>query len=321
MSLICLSLVCVIGMVVVAVVDPEALTTSDDNLRERHFSGPRFGEHRVAIVRVEGTIVDGESVVDQIERVRNDRRVRALVLRVNSPGGTVTGSDYIHHHLTKLLNERKLPVVVSMGSLAASGGYYVSTAVADGKEALIYAEPTTWTGSIGVIIPHYNVAGLMKRFEVVDDSIASHELKQMGSFSRELSPKEREIFQSLVDESFGRFKSLVRKARPKLRDDAALDRVATGQVFTTQQALDNGLVDHEGFLEDAVDKALELAGLDKDRTTVIEYESPVTLVDLLMGSAPRRSPSEGELGRALSLLAPRAYYLCWWPDAAALARP
>ena len=104
----------------------------------------------MAIITVSGVIVDGDGYVKkQIERVRQDEDVKAIVLRVNTPGGTVTGSDYILHHLNRLRAERKLPLVVSMGSVAASGGYYVSMAVGDQPQS-IYAEPTTTTGSIGV---------------------------------------------------------------------------------------------------------------------------------------------------------------------------
>ena len=100
----------------------------------------------------------------QIDQVRDDNHVKAVVLRVDSPGGTVTGSDYIYHHLKKLAEERQIPMVVSMGSVAASGGYYVAMAAGE-KENTIYAEPTTWTGSIGVIIPHYDLTGLLEKLE------------------------------------------------------------------------------------------------------------------------------------------------------------
>ena len=109
--------------------------------------------------------------------------LKALVVRINSPGGSISGSDYIYHHLRELNEKTQIPIVVSMGALAASGGYYASMAVG-GTRDTIFAEPTTWTGSIGVIIPHYNIAGLMKEVGVVEDSIASHRLKEMGSLTR-----------------------------------------------------------------------------------------------------------------------------------------
>ena len=124
-----------------------------------------------------------------------------VVLRVDSPGGTVTGSDYLYHHIKQLREELELPMVVSMGSLCASGGYYIAMAVGQGED-LIFAEPTTWTGSIGVVIPHYDLAGLLASWNVEDDSIASHPLKLLGSPTREMTAEDREILQQLVDDHF-----------------------------------------------------------------------------------------------------------------------
>ncbi len=138
--------------------------------------------------------------------------LKAIVVRVNSPGGTITGSDYMLHHLRKLAEDTHIPIVVSMGGLAASGGYYVSMCVGDTPET-IFAEPTTWTGSIGVIIPHYNVADLMKKWGIQEDAVASHHLKTMGSIARKMTEEERKIFQQLVDEGFTQFKDVI-KARP-----------------------------------------------------------------------------------------------------------
>ena len=114
--------------------------------QERFHSGAEKGRDKVAIIALRGVIMEGDGFVKrQIDRVRKDKRVKAIVLRVDSPGGTVTGSDYIYHHLKRLRQERDIPLVVSMGSIAASGGYYVSMAVGD-QERTIFAEPTTTTG-------------------------------------------------------------------------------------------------------------------------------------------------------------------------------
>lgn len=285
-------------------------------LQERHHSLSRWGRDKVAIIQVEGTIVDGRYVKQQIDRIRDDKQVKAVVLRVNSPGGTVTGADYLYHHLLKLREERVLPIVVSMGSLAASGGYYVSMCVGDTPDS-IYAEPTTWCGSIGVLIPHYDLSGLLAEWKIREDSIQSHPLKTVGSFTREMTPEERQVLQDLVDAAFDRFKELIRRGRPQFRDDpAALDAVATGQVFTTGQALEHGLVDSEGFIEDAIDRAIDLAGLDKDRTRVVQYDAPLGLFSLLSGAA---SPQPAGLDTAAlwELATPQAYYL--WTRVPALA--
>jgi protease-4 len=211
-------------------------------------------------------------------------------------------------------NPNDLPLVVSMGGMAASGGYYVSMASGDQTD-VIFAEPTTWTGSIGVVIPHYTVAGLMEKYDVQEDSIKSHPLKQMGAPTRKMTAQEREIFQGLVDDSFARFKEIVKSGRPRFRDDpAALDRLATGQVFTTRQAIEGGLVDREGFIEEAIDRALELGGLDKKKTEVIDYDRPISLFDIVLASQSSPPPSAGgiDLAALLNLTAPRAYYMCTW---------
>lgn len=291
--------------------DPES------HLREKYHSLARRGENKIAVIRVEGAIMDGEGYVKkQIDQVVKDDAVKAVVLRIDSPGGTVTGSDYLYHHLTKLTEDHEVPLVVSMGGLCASGGYYVAMAVGDTENA-IYAEPTTWTGSIGVIIPHYNVQGLMTKWEVEEDSIKSHPLKGIGSPTKRLTDEERVILQSLVTDSFTRFKEIVKAGRPRYKEHPEqLDAVATGQVFTTSQALENGLVDKQGFIEEAIDRAIELASLteedDKDNVRVVEYEAEHSLADLLFFGAGGRARQKSDLATLLDVLTPRAYYLMSW---------
>ena len=194
--------------------------------------------------------------IDHARKDIEDGNLKAIVVRVNSPGGTISGSDYMLHYLRKLAADTHVPLVVSMGGMAASGGYYVSMCVGERPET-IFAEPTTWTGSIGVIIPHYNLAELLQKWGIQEDAVASDPLKTMGSFARKMTEKERKIFQGLVDEGFSQFKDAIKQGRPKFRKDpTALDKLATGQVFTAQQALDDGLIDKIGFVEDAIDRAI-----------------------------------------------------------------
>jgi protease-4 len=278
-------------------------------VQEKYFSHQRFGSNKVAILHVSGVILNSEGFVKrQIDQAISDDTVKAVVLRVDSPGGTVTGSDSIYHHLTKLAEKK--PIVVSMGSMAASGGYYVSMAVGPSPET-IYAEPTTWTGSIGVIIPHYDASGLMEKVGVKTDSIASHPLKGMASFTKPMTPQERKILQGLVDESFTRFKDIVKHGRPKFeKDPAALDRLATGQVFTADQAVQSGLVDKVGWIEDAIDRAIELAGLTEDNAHVVEYKREFSLMDAFLGE---QSHATGlDPAALLEMATPRAYYLWSW---------
>jgi len=293
----------------------------DAALIEKYHSLSRLAPAKVAIVDIAGAIMGGSGFARaQLDHVADDKSVKAIVLRVDSPGGTVSGSDELHYRLAELAKERDLPVVVSMGGIAASGGYYVAMANG-GRDDVIFAEPATLTGSIGVIIPHFDVSKLLKKLDIADDSITSGPLKEMLSPTKdrtpELAARERQVLQSLVDEMFARFKQIVRQGRPKL-DDEKLASVATGQIFTAQQAVDAGLVDRIGFLEDAVQRAVELAGLTADSARVVRYSRPRGLLQDVLGgdfSAGSRGTTGGSLIEAVAeWTTPRAWYLCsWWP--------
>ena len=282
-----------------------------DRPQEKYHSLARYATKKIAVIDVEGAILEGDGFVKhQIDAVKEDKDVVAVVLRINSPGGTVTGSDFIYHHLRQLVDTRKLPLVVSMGSLCASGGYYIAMAVGHEPD-VIYAEPTTWTGSIGVVIPHYDLSGLLGRWNVKDDSLVSGPLKTMGSPTKPMTDEERKVLQTLVEDSFAGFKQIVMSGRPKFKaDPPALDAVATGQVFTAQQALDRGLVDKLGFIEDAINRAAALAKVSTDDVRCVKYEKPTSFVGELLGV---RTPSTGgyamDPSALLDLAAPRAYYL------------
>jgi protease-4 len=283
-----------------AAYDPASGTT------EKYVAGDKDAKSKIAIISIEGLIATGEGHArKQIDRVREDKNVAAVVIRVNSPGGTVTGSDYIYHHLKKLREERKLPMVVSMGSIAASGGYYVSMAVGHEPDS-IYAEPTTTTGSIGVIIPHYDFSGLMKRFDVKDDSIATHPRKQMLSMSREMSEEHRQLLTAYINESLDRFKSIVRDGRKAFTDDPAkLDILATGEIFSATKAKENGLIDQIGFLEDAIAAAEKKAGLQPGQGRAVEYEAPFSLTDLQLLKSQTAASSEWS-----AFTSPQPFYIC-----------
>ncbi len=287
--------------------DRAGLAGKELEVGERTHSGDEDAEQKVAVISVTGTILDGDGFAkQQIDRVREDDQVKAVVLRIDSPGGTVTGSDYLYHHLRELVAERELPMVVSMGSVAASGGYYVAMAAGDAED-VIYAEPTSWIGSIGVIIPHFDLTGLLESWHIEDDSIRSHPLKQLGSPTRPMSEEEREILSGLVEHSYERFKDVVRTGRPELAADEELfAEVTTGEVFSTARAIELKLVDREGFLDDAIARAIELAGLDADEVRTVTYESFGGLFSPLFAS--QRSPT-WSLADAIDLSTPRAYYL------------
>lgn len=273
---------------------------------------------KIAVIEAEGVISEADPFIkQQIDKVRKDDSVVAVVLRINSPGGTVTYSDYLLHHLNKLVEykEKKtgedFPLVVSMGSVAASGGYYIAMAVGDQEDA-IFAEKSTITGSIGVIVPHYDFSETIKMINARDDSIASGKFKQMGSPTRQMSEEERELFAGLVDEMFTGFKEVIYAGRPAFRmDKDQLDKLATGQVFTGTQAVKNGLVDKLGFIEDAIDRAAELANISTEDVRCVRYEKTPSAIDALLGAsaAERLAPPRSEAEILLDLTSPRAYYL------------
>lgn len=292
--------------------------TTGEEIQEKYHSLSEHATDKVAVIRIEGLISSEDGFVKrQIDQVRRDKNVKAVVLRINSPGGTVAASSYLYHHLKELATdkERPLPLVVSMGGLCASGGYYVAMAVGDQQDA-IYAEPSTWTGSIGVIVPHFDLSQLMESWKIKDDSVMSHPYKEMlsptESLAEDVNPEQRKIVQALVDGSFETFKDVVRAGRPALRqNDAELDLVATGQLFSADQALKHRLVDKLGYIEDAIDRAITLAGLDKENVRAVQYMQPPGLFDMVSHAASSGS-DRASLERLLDLAAPRAYYLCTW---------
>ncbi len=278
-------------------------------IQEQYHSRSKTAGDKVAIIRAEGVLAQQDGFVKkQIDRVRQDDRVKAIVLRVDSPGGTVSASDYLYHHLCRLRDTKEVPIVVSMGSMAASGGYYIAMVSGD-QENVIFAEPTTTTGSIGVIIPHYNISGLMEKWDIKNDSIVSHPRKELLSMTKPPSEEDRAILQRYVDQSFARFQEIVKAGRPLFREDTAeLKKLATGEIFSAEQALQDGLVDKIGFVEDAVDRAIELAGLDAKNTRVVEYKQPLSVLQAIGVASTQAQPSiAAELAQ---LAVPRAYYLC-----------
>ena len=195
-----------------------------------------------------------------------------------------------------------------MGSIAASGGYYVAMA-AGPTENTIFAEPSCFTGSIGVLIPHYNLAGLFEKILASRKTRSSaNPLKGMGSIGREMTPEEKEIFQSLVDESFTRFKKIICENRLTFANKPeALDKLATGQVYTADQAKEGGLIDQIGFIEAAIDRAVELANLSPEKVHVIRYKQTPTLASILLGAQAR---SQGfDLQQFFDMTAPKAFYM------------
>ena len=204
-------------------------------------------------------------VREELKKAQKDAKIKALVLRINSPGGTVTASDIIFRELQEFRKATGVPIVTSMMDVAASGGYYVALA-AD----TIMAHPTTVTGSIGVIMISLNAEGLMQKVGLAANTIKSAEHKDMGSPFRALTPQERAIFQSVIDDLQRQFVAKVVERR-KLAPAAAAS-LADGRIYTAEQALAHRLVDRIGYVADAVDVARQAAGLHEAK--VVIYKRP-----------------------------------------------
>jgi protease-4 len=243
-------------------------------------------------------------VREELEKAEEDARVRAVVLRINSPGGTVTASDILYHEITRFKERRKVPVVASILDVGASGGYYVALA-AD----RIVAHPTTVTGSIGVLMLTVDASGLLEKIGVSATYVKSGALKDMGSPFRSLRPEERALFQGLIDRFYGRFVELV--ARSRKLDEARVRAFADGRVYTASEALGLGLVDRIGYLEEAIGDARSAAGLAEAR--VIAYRRPRQYRATIYSSAEAPAPAAtlADLARIV-VSGPRFLYL-WWP--------
>ena len=202
---------------------------------------------------------------EELKKAEEDRQVRALIVRINSPGGTVTASDIMYREISSFKERTRLPVVAVMMDVAASGGYYVALA-AD----TIVAHPTTVTGSIGTIMISLNAEGLMQKIGVAATAIKSAEHKDMGSPFRPLTAEERAIFQAVIDDMQRQFVAKVVSNR-KLSPETA-QTLADGRIYTAEQALAHKLIDSIGYMSDAVTLAKKAAAVEDAR--VIVYHRP-----------------------------------------------
>jgi protease-4 len=212
-----------------------------------------LGGNRVALVEVEGLIVDAQPVVRQLDEHLEDASIRAIVVRVESPGGVVGPSQEIHDAIARVREKGKV-VVVSMGALAASGGYYLAVAADH-----IVANPGTLTGSIGVLIQLAEFEGLLKKVGIHFEVVKAGRHKDVGNVARAMTPEERAILQSLLDDMYDQFVTAVAKGRRLER--AAVLELADGRVYSGRRAKELGLVDSLGGLEEAVRVAGTLAGI------------------------------------------------------------
>ncbi|MBI1892691.1 MAG: signal peptide peptidase SppA [Candidatus Rokubacteria bacterium] len=212
-----------------------------------------FPGERVALVEVEGIILDADDVVRQLKEHLENSAVKAVVIRINSPGGVVAPTQEIYDALGRLRDEGK-PVVASLGSVAASGGYYIASAADQ-----IVANPGTLTGSIGVIMQLTNLEGLLKKVGLRYEIVKSGKYKDIGSFSRPMTNEERAILQSLMDDVHDQFVEAVANGRGL--DRTVVLSLADGRIFSGRQAKELNLVDELGGREEAIQAAASLAGI------------------------------------------------------------
>jgi len=231
------------------------------------------GGDRVAIVEVFGTITSPYDVIRQLKKYGEDGSIPSVVLHINSPGGGVAASQEIYEEINKL-REKGVKVVASMSAVAASGAYYIACA-AD----TIVANPGTLTGSIGVIFEWPILSELMRKLGVKLEVIKSGDMKDVGSIGRPITRREREMLQSVVDDTYNQFVEVVSRERGLPIEDVI--ELADGRIFTGNQARDLGLVDVIGNFEDAIQIAAEMGGIEGKPKTVKERVRRVSWWELL----------------------------------------
>ncbi|MEQ1681152.1 MAG: signal peptide peptidase SppA [Nitrospira sp.] len=230
-------------------------------------------EDRIALIRVEGVILDSQTTIGELKRFSENPSIKAIVIRIDSPGGGVVPSQEIYNAVKRVRSKHNKAVIASMGSVAASGGYYIAAAT-----DRIVANPGTLTGSIGVIMETANVEGLLQKIGVEGVVIKSGKYKDVGSPLRKMSADERGLLQGVMDDVHKQFIEAVAEGRSlELRAAQAL---ADGRIFTGRQAKEAKLVDELGDLEDAIQLAAEVVGIEGE-PKVIEPRRRFSLREIL----------------------------------------
>jgi protease-4 len=322
-ALLIASLSLLLGLSTTGCGSPSLLITpvaNTNTLREVTVQPARgWTDSRIAIIEVEGLLANaraggllspGENKVSlftqQLDMAATDRRVKAVVLRINSPGGTVTSSDTMYQLVRRFRERTGKPVVASAQEVVASGGYYVALAADE-----IIVQPTSVVGSIGVIFNSFEFSSTLSKLGISTDAIKSGRFKDIGSPYKRLQPDERALMQQMVDEYFARFTALVDQRRPSIV--AGNRAIATdGRVFSGQQAVAIGLADRTGLLPDAIDRARALCGAKKARA--ILYKRPYGYSGSIYAStsdpSPRADSLTLQLPESVTPL-PGGFYYLW----------
>ncbi|HUU83443.1 MAG TPA: signal peptide peptidase SppA [Phycisphaerae bacterium] len=271
----------------------QPVSTNQELVEKVLYSEGAFASDRVVVIDVEGLLLnapapellgEGEHAVslllEQLDKARRDKRVKGVVLRINSPGGTVTASELMHEEITRFRKDTGKPVVAVLMDVAASGGYYVACACDE-----IIAQKSTVTGSIGVIMQMFDLTGTMAKLGITGNAITSGPNKAAGSPFARLTDDQRAIFQDIVDYLYDEFVAVVAAGRPDL-DEAQVRELADGRVYTAAQALDHKLIDRLGTMRDAIASAKTRSGAGKVR--LVRYHRPLGYVATYHAAAPTR---------------------------------
>ncbi len=266
----------------------------------RHFfAGPEVGngDNQIGLVNIRGVIIDSREVVKELDELAGDDNIKGIIIRINSPGGAVAPSQEIFQEIRQAA--RRKPVYSSLGTVAASGGYYIACA-----SKKIYANPGTLTGSIGVIMQFTNWRKILDRFGIENEVIKSGKLKDIGSPLRAMTPEEKRLLQGMVDDVYQQFLDDVAQSRHLPREK--LRRIADGRVFSGRQAQALGLVDQLGSLNQAVNDLAAQVGI-VGKPELVEKKEKKGLLYYLLGEK-----LAGSLADRLELDVPMVSYLLPW---------
>ena len=296
-------------------------------LQEQEVGGS--GDAKIVLIDISNVITDQEDqgpfgvsirpgmtarVREELEKAADDGRVKAVLLRINSPGGTVTASDVIFHELLQFKQRRQLPIIAHIMDMGTSGAYYIALAADQ-----IVVSPTTVTGSVGVIMAGVNLSGLMDKLGVKNQTFKAGKHKDMASPLRPLTPDDQELMQAVLDDMHDRFLGLVRERRPMMTADA-LKTISDGRIVTASQALQAGLVDHIGYADDAIELTEQRAGVHEAR--LILYRRPNEYAENIYSRASVSAPQVNLVNFDLGSLSRSPQFLYMWlPGAESASLP
>lgn len=301
---------------------PSFLVTPVQNVQlveEIKVQDGKFGGGKIALIELEGLLANMRTggmlqpqenklslFTEQLNRAERDSSIKAVVLRINSPGGTVTCSDTMYDQIKRFREKTHKPVIACAQEVMASGAFYVASGCDE-----VYASPTSIVGSIGVIINTFTVEGTLAKLGIKNEVIKSGPLKDMGSPFKALGDPERAVMQGMIDEYYGRFVEVV-QAKAHIADAETLKRATDGRVFSGKQALGMGLVDKLGSLEDALDRARELG--KAPGAAVVMYKRPYGYQGSIYANQNVPQPQANTLNIPLpesSAFLPRGFYYLW----------